>query len=154
MTYTPTTEPVLYCGHPPSPHSDFTTGYGKDAAGRTYCYACCHARDLETMRTADRFTCYVGCDGRTLTTWTGEKLGTVTLGAVHPWSRKSPMGERHYLRAVDVYGGRWYGTGAPGMWASLRRVSGRATVRGDADWEATDSIVAGIEATATAAPAE
>ena len=111
---------TLDCGHPPSEHGPHTTGYGTDRdTGATACYECTTVRDLATMREAapgDRFGAYLSSDGRMLTNWPGGKLGSVTIGNPHPWSS-----ERTYIRVVDAHGGRWYGTGAPGMWASLRR---------------------------------
>lgn len=32
---------LLDCGHPPSEHSPYTTGYGQKADGSKHCYACC-----------------------------------------------------------------------------------------------------------------
>lgn len=116
---------VCDCGHRESDHSEITRGYGRDEQGRTHCYACCLERDLATMRDSapgDRFSAYVSSDGRRLTSWPGGELGTVELGAPHPWTRRSVFGERRYLRAVDAHGNRWTGTGAPGMYANLRRV--------------------------------
>ena len=41
---------ILDCGHEPSPHSDFTTGYGTNSTtGQTACYKCCAKRDQESM---------------------------------------------------------------------------------------------------------
>lgn len=107
---------VLDCGHHPSPHHPTTTGTAHTADGREICYACADQEQREDMKTATAFCAYVSSDGRRLTTWTGGDLGRVHMGSRHPWSR-----ERHYLSATDCHGTRWHGTGAPGMWASLRR---------------------------------
>ncbi len=125
---TATTEPIICdCGHPESPHSECTRGYGTDSAGRTHCYACCAARDRESLRTDDRFFGYISGDGRSLSTWPGDVIGRVeSWGAVHPWTRRSCWGERKYVRIVDCHGGRWHGTGAPGAYANLRRVKSPA----------------------------
>jgi len=40
---------VLDCGHHPSEHSDWTTGYGTHPDGKRSCYACCSAMDREAM---------------------------------------------------------------------------------------------------------
>lgn len=50
---------ILDCGHPPSPHSDFTTGYGVDASGRKHCYACCADNDRASMAETGRATLYL-----------------------------------------------------------------------------------------------
>lgn len=53
------TQTILDCGHAPSPHSDFTTGYGQDAQGRTHCYACCAENDKASMIETGRATLYL-----------------------------------------------------------------------------------------------
>ncbi len=80
------------------------------------CYDCADKRQTAELLTSDRFTGYVSGDGRSLTTWTEGRLGSVSLGSRHPWSR-----DRFYLRAYDVHGQAWHGTGAPGMWCNLRK---------------------------------
>jgi hypothetical protein len=65
------------------------------------------------------FTCYVSCDGRHVTGWKGNVLGTIER-------RTRFRGGWHgsYLIAVtvrDVYGARWHGRGAGnGMIITLR----------------------------------
>lgn len=111
----------LDCGHVESDHLPVTRGYGRDVDGRTWCYDCCTAQDLETIRGAkpgDRCNVglYLSCDGTKVTNWPGRTLmGRVWIGRLHPWSR-----ERHYVSAIDELGRTWSGTAAPGMWASLR----------------------------------
>lgn len=107
---------ILDCGHHPSPHQPFTTGTAHTRDGREICYDCADRETREEMKTARTFCAYVSSDGRRLTTWSGETLGTAHLGSRHPWSRK-----RRYLSATDCHGTRWHGTGAPGMYATLRR---------------------------------
>jgi hypothetical protein len=52
----------------------------------------------------------------------GRSLGRVVhVGAVHPWTRRGPFGTRNYVRVRMFDGSIWNGTGAPGMWCSLRR---------------------------------
>ncbi len=106
---------VCDCGHEPTPDG-LGSGYARTADGRTMCYLCADELQRLEMATVDRFTAYVSSDGRTLTTWSGGVLGRCTLAGRHPWSS-----ERQYLRATDVHGNRWHGTGAPGMYACLRR---------------------------------
>ncbi len=108
---------VLECGHEASPHESFTTGYGTDAAGKRHCYDCCARIDRQTMLDAqpgDRFMAY--CREGRLVNWPGHELGKVSFGARHPWSR-----DRYYVRAWGPDGRAWHGTGAEGMWASLRK---------------------------------
>lgn len=120
MTCTADTADLLDCGHPPSEHSSFTTGYGTDrATGKTLCYECCHLGDLATIHASkpgDRFTGYISGDGKTWINWPGSQLGhVISRGEPHPWS-----GERYYYRVRDQHRRVWSGTGAPGMWATLR----------------------------------
>lgn len=57
---TETNPKILDCGHPPSPHAPFTTGYGTDSAtGATFCYACAANRDRADMIASGRATLYL-----------------------------------------------------------------------------------------------
>lgn len=107
---------ILDCGHHPSPHSHITTGAARMPDGREVCYDCADASERERLKTETRFCAYVSSDGERLTTWSGGDLGRVSLGTRHHWSR-----ERRYLSATDCHGNRWHGTGAAGMWATLRK---------------------------------
>jgi hypothetical protein len=40
---------ILDCGHKPSKHSNFTTGYGTNKDGKTFCYDCCAYNDVQQM---------------------------------------------------------------------------------------------------------
>jgi hypothetical protein len=59
-TITDTT--ILDCGHVPSPHESFSTGYGTGTDGKTYCYACCADRDRADMIETGRATLYLTRD--------------------------------------------------------------------------------------------
>lgn len=50
---------ILDCGHEPSPHLSFTTGYGVDRSGRKHCYECCAKRDVADMVSTGRATLYL-----------------------------------------------------------------------------------------------
>lgn len=117
------TSATLDCGHVATPNG-VGTGYAVDREGRTLCYPCADAQQVAEVAEAQpgaRFVAYVSTDGATVTTWPGGTLMRgVRFGAVHPWSRKGWDGPRHYLTAVDPAGRVWSGTGAPGMYASLR----------------------------------
>lgn len=67
---------LLDCGHEPSPHSEFTTGYGLDDQGRTFCYDCCAKNDREQMRRDGKTTLYfTRKDGRTIVSnWPGSLI--------------------------------------------------------------------------------
>jgi hypothetical protein len=50
---------LLDCGHPPSPHESFTTGYGVDKDGKKHCYECCAKNDQKQMIEDGRITLYL-----------------------------------------------------------------------------------------------
>lgn len=117
-TYAPPT--VYDCGHAPTVTTGIGTGYARDAqTDATMCYACAdsaQAADITRAMPGDRLTFYVSSNGAHITSWTGGILMRVAWrGALHHWSR-----ERYYLRAVDASGRVWSGTGAEGMWTTLR----------------------------------
>ena len=63
---------ILDCGHAPSAHSSFTTGYGTDKHGKTFCYACCAENDKAQMVADGKTTLYMVKDdtGNTrITNW-------------------------------------------------------------------------------------
>jgi hypothetical protein len=70
---------------------------------------------------ANTWSMYLASDGRTLTTWPGDKLATVTSETV----REVGFGyrpSRTYLRAIAIDGSHWYGTSpGRGMYARMRR---------------------------------
>lgn len=110
------------CGHMESAHSEITRGYGRDANGKTSCYDCCTQADKDALKDGTQFCGYISSDGLRLVNWPGFALGTVThTGRVHNWTRNSFNGKRYYIRVRDCHGAEWYGTGAAGMYASLRK---------------------------------
>ena len=66
---------ILECGHVPSPHASFTTGYGVDPeTGARSCYACCANIDRARMIETGRATLYLtrGANGRWyISNWPG-----------------------------------------------------------------------------------
>ncbi len=112
-------ETTLDCGHVPSSHAEFTTGYGRDAQGRTFCYDCCAARDIEALRdTSKPFTAYPSSDGRRIQNWPGRELVRITS---HSTGRAGFGGRMHYWRAVDPHGQQWHGKNSgAGMCINLR----------------------------------
>lgn len=116
------TQTLLDCGHTPSPHSDFTTGTAHTPDGREICWDCANseiAHQVSASVPGDKITLYVSSDGKSIITWPGGVIMThVTYGERHHRSH-----ERYYLTARDDKGRTWSGTGAGGMWASLRLTS-------------------------------
>jgi hypothetical protein len=116
-------ERPLSCGHEPTPQppGGIGTGYAITAEGAHICYSCADERSLADVAAAspgDRapVALYLASDGRTITTWSGGKVMTLaSKGNRHNFSR-----ERFYLTARDAQGRTWYGTGAEGMYCTLR----------------------------------
>ncbi len=54
-----TVEKLLDCGHFPSTHESFTTGYGTDDKGKTFCYDCCAKNDRQNMVNTGKATLYL-----------------------------------------------------------------------------------------------
>jgi hypothetical protein len=103
MTY------ICDCGHPESPHSDITRGYGRDAEGLTFCYDCCAERDREQMRKDGKTCLYLVKreDGHHVTNWPASLDIKVNTGAVRV-GRHNIAGRRY-----DVWfwfeGDQWHG---------------------------------------------
>lgn len=94
------------------------TGYAETADGRTVCYSCADKRQRAEFAAADSFCAYMDGTGRTITTWSGGYLATITSLERH---RGGFGGEYWTFRAISR-GARWYGRGGgPGMFARLKR---------------------------------
>jgi hypothetical protein len=50
---------LLDCGHMPSEHGAFTTGYATDNDGKKFCYACAAEQDKQWMREKGKITLYL-----------------------------------------------------------------------------------------------
>lgn len=111
-----TTKTLCDCGHEAFSEG-LGTGYARTQDGRTLCYDCADEAQREDMRTADTFTAYLSTMNRSVTTWSGGVLGTVTEYHVSRAARKC------YVRVTDVHGAHWYGVGPSesGTYVTLRR---------------------------------
>jgi hypothetical protein len=107
---------ILECGHPESPHSDITRGYGQDEAGNRYCYACCADRDRKTMTDNGVIALYLVQRGNEyrLINWPG------SLEFIPHHVRRSPHG-----------GG--FGSQRTDAWFSFNGEPWHAVCRGDMD---------------------
>lgn len=122
---------VLSCGHPPSPHDTHTTGtalvWEEGQPEREICWGCAEQRELAELRTAQTYTAYLSGDGTQLQGWPGWTLARVTY--LHE-GRHNIGGKLYRFRAVDVHGGRWYGTTpGKGMYARMRRVKSEGVAK-------------------------
>lgn len=113
-----TTE-TLECGHGESQHSEITRGYGMDADGNRYCYACCSDRERAAMVQTGRATLYLTIDTRTdhetghRTTWgyaVTDWHGTLRFPALYVRTGRHNMaGTRRDFEFAGPDGFRWVG---------------------------------------------
>lgn len=134
------TNPILNCGHFPTPMAGGSGGTGK-AYGpddSSMCYSC--ADDATKTEIADpatnRITLYVGSDqidwfghrqgitAHKVTTWNGTQMGFVS-GSSLQCVNYTPSGGRYSFYSITVKmedGSLWYGrTEGPGMYVNLKR---------------------------------
>lgn len=120
-----TDSPVLLdCGHPESPHEDFTRGYGTDAKGQKHCYECCASNDRAEMIRTGTITFYLGggSDGKpyTVSNWPGS-LSFPAYGVRSTRIGFCLDGRIAYFTGPD--GARWSARGPGlGMYARCRRL--------------------------------
>jgi hypothetical protein len=118
---------VLSCGHHPSPHSEHTTGTAHTPDGREICWTCADQEQREALKDRTKAAGgYLASDGRTVTTWTGGKLGTVTSATTVRLARWSAFHGKtmQAIRVRDVHGNMWHGRTSPGMSVTLRPLKG------------------------------
>lgn len=112
----------LDCGHPPTKTDGIGTGVAYDRDGASMCYACAFTRtvtDIAALEPGAPLPVLYLSKGL-LVTWDGQRVGRLlNRGALHPWSR-----ERRYMTFTLDVGGCAHGTGAEGMYCSLRRSKG------------------------------
>lgn len=117
--------PIADCGHTyQSPDGGFgAAGYATRPDGKTCCYLCADDEQRALLLTDKRVFAYLSADGKTVITWTGGKLATVTRLKSATLSGFGSTYRRYYIRAVDVHGAhQWTGTSpGPGMYCRLRR---------------------------------
>ena len=105
------------------------TKYARSSSDEMLCYSCCTVRDLQAIKTYDRFTGYLSSDGRQFSTWSGGLLGHVIDSRPCKLTRMSFTHDRKSYRSVrvrDVHGREWYGRGSAGIVITLRACEGTA----------------------------
>lgn len=97
-----------------------STNYARTSAGEILSDAGVDARERRELLDRSRpFTCYLSSDGKHITGWKGNILGTVTSESK---SRTGWHGSYiTHIRATDVHGNPWHGKGAGrGMCITIR----------------------------------
>lgn len=96
-----------------------TTNYATDNEGNVYSDEGVDIRQRrELLDRSKPFGCYVSEDGKYVTGWKSNKLGTITYLSRQ---RVGFCREGVYIRVTDCHGGRWYGRGAGcGVYITLR----------------------------------
>ncbi len=95
---------TLDCGHPPSEHESFTTGYGTDLAGKRHCYDCC-AKQMKRDMILNGHAVLYDCDVE-LKDWPGKLVFKVIERRT---SRHNLAGSRHDVWFTGPDGRRWHG---------------------------------------------
>lgn len=107
---TATATALLDCGHAPSEHGDSTTGYGTDAEGRTYCYACCADNDRAAMIATGRATLYLSGNWSDRTSVVTNWPGSLSFRASYQKTgRHNIAGKRYDVWFTGPDGKHWHG---------------------------------------------
>lgn len=100
-----------------------TTNYARSSTGEILSDEGVDIRDRrELLDRSKPFGCYVSSDGKHVTGWKGNILGTITHANNYRLTRVSFMHGRtinHYV-IRDIHGAFWYGRGNPGIYITLR----------------------------------
>lgn len=101
---------ILDCGHEPSEHNEITTGYGQDASGKTFCYACIAKNELEDMHRTGKNVMYLvkRDDGYHVTNWPAS-LDFKAYGVRKSWHNFAGSGGRTDFWFKDDIGKEWHG---------------------------------------------
>jgi hypothetical protein len=100
-----------------------TTNYAHSPAGEILSDAGVDIRERRALLDRSKpFSCYVSSDGRAVTGWKGNHLGSITAASSVRLTRVSfTHGDTiQAYRVTDVHGGHWYGRGNPGICITLR----------------------------------
>lgn len=100
-----------------------STNYARDAQGNIYSDEGIAIMDLRDLLDRSKpFTCYISSNGKHVTGWKGNVLGTVVSSSRVKLTRWSALHGKTILaiRVRDLHGGFWYGRGSEGMSVTLR----------------------------------
>jgi len=109
---------MLDCGHNATETDSIGTGFAR-IDNKKVCYPCATLIQRADLVTADEFTAYVSCDGTTITTWNGDKLGGVQQISNPIYT---PTGGAYHIIYAKMNGVEWWGRGGgEGMYVNLKR---------------------------------
>jgi len=97
--------------------------YARDSSGNVFSDEGVDIREKRELLDRSRpFTCYITSDGRSVTGWKGNVLGTIIDWQPCKLTRTSFTHGKDYRSVVvrDVHDGMWYGRGSPGICVTLR----------------------------------
>lgn len=100
-----------------------SVNYARDSRDRLLSDVGVDIRQRRDMLDRSRpFGCYISGDGKRVTGWKGNTLGTVTASYRIGCARRSYVHGETLLavRVRDVHGRNWYGRGSPGVAVTLR----------------------------------
>ena len=121
-------ERILSCGHKPSSHSEGTTGtarWNDNGVYKEICWDCSNNMQIEELKEANKYFAYISEDGQSIQTWTGKIL--MTIMHMYPlnnyWTKRGfTSDDLYYIRAMDIHGQHWYGTGmGKNMYCRMRK---------------------------------
>lgn len=101
----------------------FSTNYARDAEGRIYSDKGVDIHERRQLLDRSKpFWAYISGDGKRLTGWKGNTLGTVIASWPIKLTRRSWVHGKNYshFRIRDVHGAMWHGRGSPGVAIRLR----------------------------------
>ena len=100
-----------------------STNYARDSEGRIFSDAGVDISQKKDLLDRTRpFTGYISGDGKSLTGWKGNHLGTVIWATPVRLTRRSFWHGDKYaaFRIRDVHGAYWHGRSSPGMAINIR----------------------------------
>lgn len=105
-----------------------TFNYAVNDSGQVFSDEGVHIRECrELLDRSKPFTCYLSSDGKHVTGWKGNILGTVIRSNPCTLTRRSfwhSASSYCSVRIVDVHGHHWHGRGSPGVCIALRACKG------------------------------
>lgn len=108
----------------------FTFNYATNDSGQVFSDEGVRIRESrELLNRSKPFTCYLSSDGKHVTGWKGNILGTVIRSNPCTLTRRSHWHDSstyRSVRIVDIHGNQWHGRGSAGIIIHLRACKGQS----------------------------